>query len=715
LDIILNNPFRVLGVPVNASERKIKKNIQDFEVFISIGKQPKRQETDFDFMGSVERNSNSLNETIQKIEAPKDRINQSLFWFSKLTEIDEKAFDDLSNNELDEAIDIWKSSIIDNKITKYNFTSYKNLGVLYFYKAFQNGKVDLNNLRKSITLYGKSLNSDEFWSLYISHFNNSILLSEANRKESSSYLFKTIFDEIQDKYKIEEDVNFYTNLLNLKQIPSEIKNEIVSRIIFDKILFVEAEIDKCNISCKSHKPQSYNFGNDLYNNIKEVMKFLLILLENSDYRYQMLSNKAANEFLNCAISTYNNDIDERYINNKVETLLNYADEYAIDDLVRKRVRDNEDDFRNALKTNGNNRLFSAFFMSLEDCNNRLNNFEHPYTLYTEFSVVLIDTLSIIDDTVDDNDKSMILNLASAFFRNCAVKLSYDYKDFIRSKEILEASINYVKDPTLKRKIVEDLNIVSKNINTNINYDSYDEHKSANKIIRNKKYTTYLIFVGGMLITIILLVIAISSHESYNTESTKINFQNTISNNNPSSSNKKTTKTNVETTKEEKANTIDDSEKDLKVTRLKTGATPYDSYFSNIRTDKNSYCQLILINETDDDALISLVNNSNDKVIRCVYVRSNDRYTIRNIPQGKYYMKTYTGTDWSNEKFFRGNKIQGGFKNHGNFSSFSSIINIKQYNTSEGISYYIGKWTLYTLSSTNDIDYNSSSENEFFKE
>ena len=30
MDIILNNPFRVLGVPVNASERKIKKNIQDF-------------------------------------------------------------------------------------------------------------------------------------------------------------------------------------------------------------------------------------------------------------------------------------------------------------------------------------------------------------------------------------------------------------------------------------------------------------------------------------------------------------------------------------------------------------------------------------------------------------------------------------------------------------------------------------------------------------
>ena len=103
METIVNNPFRILGLPVNAAERTIKKNIQNFEVFLSVGQQPKTQDTDFEFMGVLNRNSSTLSETIRKIEAPKDRINYSLFWFSKATEADNEAFSDLKANDVAEA------------------------------------------------------------------------------------------------------------------------------------------------------------------------------------------------------------------------------------------------------------------------------------------------------------------------------------------------------------------------------------------------------------------------------------------------------------------------------------------------------------------------------------------------------------------------------------------------------------------------------------
>ena len=112
MDIIINNPFRILGLPANASEKYIKKNIDNFEAYLSIGQQPKPQETDFEFMGNLIRTISSLNETVRMIESPKDRINYSLFWFSKATEVDNEAFSSLNNNDIEEAIEKWESTIV---------------------------------------------------------------------------------------------------------------------------------------------------------------------------------------------------------------------------------------------------------------------------------------------------------------------------------------------------------------------------------------------------------------------------------------------------------------------------------------------------------------------------------------------------------------------------------------------------------------------------
>ncbi|MFZ4590651.1 MAG: hypothetical protein ACOYN6_06615 [Ignavibacteria bacterium] len=739
---ILNNPFRILGLPVNSAEKLIKKNIQNFEVFLSIGQNPKQQETDFEFMGILNRNSQTLNETIRQIEAPKDRINYSLFWFSKVTETDIEAFLDLKNNDINEAIEKWESTIISNQINKNNFTSYKNLGLLYYYRAFNNGSVDLKSLRKSITLYGKSFNSTEFWELYITHFNNSILLNAGNQNDTLSYLFRTIFAEIQQKYNIEEDVEFVKTLINHKQIPGEFREEIVSSLVYDKIAKSEAAIEDCNRLCNINKSHSYNFGNDLYNNINADIHFIRNILGEKDYRFQMLSDKVANEFLDCAIMTFNNGFDERYTNTEVETLINYASEYAKGEITKKRVNENEVAFREAVRTSSNDGIISIYFEKLEESNKRLDNFVDPYTVYLDFLIVLQDTLSKVGTNIKVEYRTMILNLSATLFRNCAIFLANNQKDYQRSKEILQKSLEYAEEADLIKRIKEDLsvimvNLISQQDDSNSLFSfrprQSNEKNSEKNFNPSKPYVpdntsffetnnakALLWIIAAVLLIVIILVFSFTENKS-KTDSSKVNTSSTTSNNNKSSSNQNNSstsnsnKTTTTTTKEVTTKEEDVNLTDLKVTRLKTGATPYNSFFSSISSDKSSYCRLTLINETDEDALVSLVKNSNDKVTRCVYVRSNEKYTLKNVPPGKYYMKVYKGTGWSNEKSFKNNRIKGGFKYHEDFAKFSTTVSIDQYRTSKGVSYSNGDWTLYTKSTSSSYDFNSSSSNDFFNE
>jgi hypothetical protein len=315
---------------------------------------------------------------------------------------------------------------------------------------------------------------------------------------------------------------------------------------------------------------------------------------------------------------------------------------------------------------------------------------------------------------------MILNLSASLFRNCAVNLSNNLRDYIRAKEILEKSLEYVKDSSIKMKILDDLAIINNNIK--ISFTVYPYKSTNNSSTDSTSSDSNSNWIWGIIFGIILLVGIISANskscksdnkiDKYKNSSSNSNSSNNYQNNTTTtSSNKTTNTTQSNSTKEEVKK---ESPPNLQVTRLKTGATPYNSYFSSIRSDKSSYCQLTLINETSEDALISLVRNTTDKVTRCVYLRSNEKYTIRNVPIGRFYMKVYKGTAWSNEKSFKNNRIKGGFTFHEDFAKFNTAVDIEQYRTTRGISYSKGEWSLYTKS-TSSYDLNSSSSNDFFND
>jgi len=91
MNIIADNPFRILGLCSNTNERDIERNSSILKRYNEIGK-PKDFPLDLFFLGNINRDNESLHVSLGKIEHPKHRIGCGIFWFFNLSHVDAVAF-----------------------------------------------------------------------------------------------------------------------------------------------------------------------------------------------------------------------------------------------------------------------------------------------------------------------------------------------------------------------------------------------------------------------------------------------------------------------------------------------------------------------------------------------------------------------------------------------------------------------------------------------
>ena len=110
MELVLRNPFRILGLPVTASSREIAKRISDLELFAELGKS-KSYTFDLSELGVIDRSLESIKDAARRIELPEMRLFHSLLWFRKGDAVDDLALECLSNFELNEADNLWGKQI----------------------------------------------------------------------------------------------------------------------------------------------------------------------------------------------------------------------------------------------------------------------------------------------------------------------------------------------------------------------------------------------------------------------------------------------------------------------------------------------------------------------------------------------------------------------------------------------------------------------------
>ena len=121
MNIIQNNPYRVLGVYSNASRREIIRAENKIKAYVKIGRTINFK-TDFtSLLGDVERTEESLAKANSSLTLSKDKILYALFWFINENAFDEVAFNHLASGNIDSAINILRK--------KTTASSFVNLAV----------------------------------------------------------------------------------------------------------------------------------------------------------------------------------------------------------------------------------------------------------------------------------------------------------------------------------------------------------------------------------------------------------------------------------------------------------------------------------------------------------------------------------------------------------------------------------------------------------
>lgn len=315
LNIIQNNPYRILGAPVLSSEREIQKLITKSNRFAEVGK-TFSCETDFPFLGEFERNTNSVNTAAKNIEQPLNKILYSSFWFLNENHIDNIAFESLQKGDFEKALSIWEKVVGNGEVSDKKFSNLQNLKTLYLGLSVKDistnikQKIDHRDFNKKyffkgIELSGKFINHKDFKS-----FCKKIVGDKFNFSlEKIENLF---LDSILSDIKELMTTNYGPQIIKINEIidavgtfSSDTQFKFSQKFSAGETNRIEKEIENSEIQRNKNPDRAYEFGLNLYKKTKEDIKSLSNIIGDSDVKYQMIANKLADELIECAIVFYN--------------------------------------------------------------------------------------------------------------------------------------------------------------------------------------------------------------------------------------------------------------------------------------------------------------------------------------------------------------------------------------------------------------------------
>ena len=238
---ILENPYRILGIPSNSGLKEVQKIISKLNAFTKINKEYK---SDFDIEELSFTKKVIDDKTIQGIQRNLnidfDRIKFSFFWINDGNTFDKMGIDLIKEKKIDEAIKFW-SKVSDKSISKSNFTTYNNLSSLLFIKNIDRpgnklflskNNESLLEIKKSIELKYKLLNSkfiDQYFEL-ITNSNKSFSLNELK-----DFYNEFLIETLNINFNQTERTNLLNDLDNesTNSLKSYVSNKLIKKISYE--------------------------------------------------------------------------------------------------------------------------------------------------------------------------------------------------------------------------------------------------------------------------------------------------------------------------------------------------------------------------------------------------------------------------------------------------------------------------------------------------
>lgn len=310
MNILQNNPYRLLGVYSNSPTKERLANHNRMKAFLKVGK-PVSFPLDLpQYLSSINRTEVSVTDADAKLTLPKDQILYAQFWFVKMTPLDDVAFNHLIAGEIDKAEDIWRK--------RESASSLQNRIVC----AIMRNKYDCA-ISCAEVLYGNTLYANQFVSAIIG----------TGGTIDVTNLTYSFLDVLCDEIGANKLLPFITN--------NTWKSHIGEKAIKPIIDGIQESINIAQKSKGKGSVARLNAGETLRKKTRNALLQLKGFLSAKDLQYQMIADKLGLEILQCGIDYYNNS-DEPDAAHKAMSLQNYAKSIVVGQMAKDRCKENVD-------------------------------------------------------------------------------------------------------------------------------------------------------------------------------------------------------------------------------------------------------------------------------------------------------------------------------------------------------------------------------------
>jgi hypothetical protein len=337
MNTILNNPYRIVGLLVGATAKEQTKQISRLKKYIEAEQDP---QDDFSFpaLGNLHRTLDSIEEAASKLNLDNDKINAALFWFWNGNPItDEAAFEALKSGDIEAAYDIWDKLITKTDeegkrywkpVTEKNYSAFHNCSVLNIIRA--NG-----NLHNAIAASLYFLESD-----LVNKFVSTVAdeTHKTNKKELQLLFLNQLHSDIEANKK--SSLSKFLEILNKQEFVA--KQDFMKGFVQKPIEQIEHKIETAKNKRKASKANAAKTGQELFTATASDLTQLKSIVGANDLKFTSISDKVANEVLQCSIDYFNESQEKESSSDYTETamkLAKQAETLAIGRLTKDRVKD----------------------------------------------------------------------------------------------------------------------------------------------------------------------------------------------------------------------------------------------------------------------------------------------------------------------------------------------------------------------------------------
>lgn len=126
MEIINNNPFRVLGVYSNASAKDVAGHLSKANALANVKKTAEFEEDMLNVLPHFNRDLTTLGDAQTKINLPADKLKYALFWFCNVSPVDDIALGHLRNGNVDKALELFSKQTSYSSLINKGYFFYRN-------------------------------------------------------------------------------------------------------------------------------------------------------------------------------------------------------------------------------------------------------------------------------------------------------------------------------------------------------------------------------------------------------------------------------------------------------------------------------------------------------------------------------------------------------------------------------------------------------------